>query len=118
MSRTALTVAQLKQNNYAVQAGDLVVTPAAMDNTNGNTFAATGNEILLFQNSDSASHTITISSVADALGRTGDIATYAIAAGVIAAIEMKQLAGWLQSGGVVNLTASSALVLCAVLRRN
>jgi hypothetical protein len=117
MAQTALTVVQLKLNNYAVAAGDLVITPAAMDVTNGNSFPATGTEILLFQNTDTASHTITITSVADPYGRTdSSLTTYAIAAGVICVIEMKQLQGWLESGALVYLSTTNALVKVAVMR--
>jgi hypothetical protein len=117
MSQTALTVVTLKENNYAVQAGDLTVTPAAMDASNGNSYVATGQEILLFENSDTAAHTITITSVADALGRSDtSLTTYSIAASGFAAIQMKYLAGWLETGALIYLTTSSALVKVAVLR--
>lgn len=119
MSQTALTPVQLKQNNYAVIAGDLLITPAAMDAGNGNSFVATGKEVLLFQNTDAAAHTITISSVADGLGRTdSSLTNYSIPANGIAAIQMSQLIGWIQAGQVVNLATSSALVKIAVLRNN
>jgi hypothetical protein len=116
MAQTALTVTALKQNNYAVQAGDLAVTMAALDNVNGNSFVATGREVLLINNSDASPHTITISSVADALGRTGDITSYSIPANTIVAIEMSQLAGWIQPNGNVNLTGNSNLLKVGVLR--
>jgi len=78
--QTALTPVQLKQNNYAVVAGDLTITPVAMDASNGNSFVATGKEVLLFQNTDSATHTITITSVADPYGRTdSSLTTYLLA---------------------------------------
>jgi len=118
MSQTALTPVQLKQNNYAVQAGDLVVTPAAMDASNGNSYPATGNEILFFYNSDTAAHTITVSSVADNLGRAdSSLQSYSIAAGAFAFLEMSQIIGWQQSGGLIYLATSSALVKVAVLRK-
>src|ERR1700719_3981899 len=68
-SITVLSVVTLKQNNYPVVAGDLNVGPAGMDNVNGNSFVATGNEILVFLNTDTVTHTITITSVADPFGR-------------------------------------------------
>ena len=58
MSRTLLTTFALAQNNYAIQPGDLAVTPAS-DFTNGNYFILTGNEILLVQNTDSVAHNFT-----------------------------------------------------------
>jgi hypothetical protein len=122
MPLTALTVATLKQDNYAVVAGDLNVTPAAMDAVNGNSFVATGQEILVFLNSDTATHTVTVTSVPDSLGRS-DVAltayTVPVAVGGlsgVAVVQMKTLAGWLQAGGVIALATSSALVKIVVLR--
>jgi hypothetical protein len=117
MAQTALTPVQLKLNNYAVAAGDLVVTPVAMDAVNGNSFAATGQEVLLFKNTDTAPHTITITSVADPYGRTdASLTAYSIAAGATCMIQMKQLQGWLESGALVYLATNSALVFVSVLR--
>ena len=119
MAQTALTPIQLKQNNYAVVAGDLATTFTAADTVNGNSFAATGNEILLIQNTDAAAHTFTVSSVADSLGRTDtSLANYSVAANTIAAIQISTLAGWIQSNGNINLTSSSNLLKFAVLRKN
>jgi hypothetical protein len=88
-----------------------------MDAVNGNSFAATGQEVLLFQNSDTAAHTVTITSVADPYGRTdASLTAYSIPASSFAVIEMKQLQGWLESGALVFLATSSALVKVAVLR--
>lgn len=119
---TPLTVVVLKQNNYAVQAGDLTLTPAAMDAVNGNSFTATGKEVLIFLNTDTSAHTITITSLADNYGRLDtSLTTYSIPAAVgglsgAAAIEMSQMNGWIQSGQTVNMTTSSALVKISVLR--
>jgi hypothetical protein len=119
MPQTALTPVQLKQNNYAVVAADLLVTPVAMDASNGNSFPLTGQEILLFQNTDSSAHTITISSVADSIGRTDSSLTgYSIPANGIAMIQVSQIAGWSQPGALMFLATSSALVKVSVLRKN
>jgi hypothetical protein len=117
MAQTALTPVYLKLNNYAVVAGDLAIVPVAMDASNGNSFQASGSEILFFQNSDSSPHTITITSVADPYGRTdASLTAYSIASSGFAFIEMKQLQGWLETGALVYLATSSALVKVAVLR--
>jgi len=119
---TPLTVVQLKQNNYQVQAGDLNQTPVAMDATNGNSFVATGKEVLVFLNTDTATHTVTITSVADNYGRLDtSLTTYTVPVAVgglsgISTIEMTQLNGWAQSGQVIDMTTSSALVKILVLR--
>jgi hypothetical protein len=119
MPQTPLTPVTLKQNNYAALAGDLAITPVVMDAVNGNSFVATGKEILLFQNPDAAAHTVTITSVADALGRTdASLIGYSIPATSLAMIQMSQLAGWIQPGQTVFLATNSALVKVAVLRTN
>lgn len=117
MAQTVLTPIQLRQDNYAVIAGDLTVTPVAMDATNGNSFTATGREVLIIQNTDASAHTFSIASVADGLGRSdASLSAYSVAANGFAAIQMSTLAGWIQPTGVVNLTTSSALLKIAVLR--
>jgi hypothetical protein len=116
MAQTALTVTVLKQNNVAVNAGDLTVTMNASDTVNGNSFPCTGNEIILVQNTDTVAHTFTVTSVADALGRTGDLAAYSVAASGIAAIQESVVQGWRQSDGNIYMTSTSALLKFAVLR--
>jgi hypothetical protein len=119
LAQTALTPVQLKQDNYAVTAGDLAVTPVAMDATNGNSFVATGREILLIQNTDASAHTFAITSVADALGRSdSSLSAYSVPANSFVAIQMNTLAGWIQPTGVVNMTTSSALLKIVILRYN
>jgi hypothetical protein len=118
MSKTALTPVQLKQNNYAVQATDLAITFAS-DAVNGNLFGCTGKEILLVQNADSgAAHTFTVTSVADALGRSGDIAAYSIPASGFAAIQLNQIAGWKETDGNIYVSVSDSHVMFCVLRIN
>src|ERR1700733_8532797 len=98
MAQTLLTVVTLKPNNYAVVAGDLAFTPVVMDASNGNSFPATGQEVLFFYNPDASAHTVTVTSVADALGRTdSSLTAYSIPAAGFAAIQMKSLAGWLEA---------------------
>ena len=119
---TPLTVVVLKQNNYAVVAGDLNLTPVATDAVNGNSFAASGKEIVMLINTDTATHTVTITSTADNLGRLDtSLTTYVVpvaAGGLsgISVVEMSVLGGWIQSGQTVNMTSSSALVKVVVLR--
>lgn len=119
MSQTAIAVQQVKQNNYAVQAGDLTLNQVAMDAANGNSFPATGQEIIIVQNTDSSAHTFTVSSVADNLGRVdSSLSSYSVGASGIVVIQMKQLAGWLQVNGNVNLAASSNMLKISVVRLN
>ena len=85
-------------------------TFTAMDNSNGNCIIMNGPLLLLF--SDSGSNTMTISSVADYLGRTNDITTYAVGSGLYSAIYLP-VAGWRQTNGYLYLTASAAAVKVA-----
>src|SRR5690348_11761098 len=118
MAQTALTITAIKANNAAISAGDLLVTEAAADAVNGNSFTLSGKEVLIVHNTDAAPHTFTLTSIADHLGRTGDIANYSVAANAIAAIQMNTVEGWRNSSGLVTMTASSNLLKFAVLRLN
>jgi|SRR5665213_3128779 len=95
---------------------DLVWTAA--DASNGNKFPFTGKEVLLVQNTDTGSQTVTLTSVADSRGRSDDVTAYAVAAGVISAFNFRGGAeGWQQpSDQSVHLAASSALIKYAILR--
>jgi hypothetical protein len=114
--QTVLTPQVLKENNYAVQAGDLTLTQTACDNVNGNSFAFTGREILIVNNPDASVHTFTVTSIADSLGRTGDIANYSVAATTIAVIHLDTIPGWRQSNGTILLACNSNLMKFGVLR--
>jgi hypothetical protein len=120
MPQTALTPITLKQDNYSVVAGDLTVTFTPSDTVNGNSFPATGNEVLLIWNTDgAAAHTFTVTSVADSLGRSDtSLTNYSVPLNTIAAIQMSTLGGWIQTNGNVNLTSSNALLKFAVLKKN
>jgi hypothetical protein len=97
-------------------AGTLNFTPAACDASNGNSFPITGREILIVENSGMSAYTVTISSVADFLGRTNDITTYSVGAGDFAAFSFRGgVTGWKQSDGTVHLACSNASILFAVL---
>jgi len=116
-SQTPISVAQLKLNNYQVQAGDLTLTFTACDATNGNSFSVTGQEILLVQNSGASSYTFTVSSVSDPYGRTDtSLTNYSVAASAIVGIQLKQLLGWQQTGGVVYTSCSNASLKFAIVR--
>lgn len=97
-----------------VVADSLDVALLAADVANKNQFAPTGDDILIVQNSGASPYTFTISSVADALKRTGDVGPYTIAAGEIAAYRIK-IDGWKQSDGNVYIEASNAAVKFAVI---
>lgn len=79
MTRTALTPNNVLKNN------GLALTLTNADASNGMTYSNDGSTILIVQNTDSSTHTVTITSVADpATGRTGDLTkTVAITTGIV-----------------------------------
>lgn len=81
----------------------------AADVVGGNAFIASGDDLLIVFNSDSAPHNITIKSVADSFGRFADV-TYAVAAGHYAFINITPAALYTQTNGEVLLQADSTLL--------
>lgn len=119
MARVTLTPQSLLGPfpSLPVSANALDITFAAADATNKEQFALTGREILVAQNTGAGARTITITSVADNKGRTGDISTYSIGAGETAVFSFfGDVTGWLQSDGMVYIEAEHAEVEWAVLR--
>jgi len=118
---TGLTTQVLLINgsvNAPITAGALAITFTACDATNGNSFTATGREVLLVFNSGGSTYTFTVSSVADSLNRLDtSLTTYSVAAGAYAAVQMKNLNGWQQSGAI-DMTCSNASIKYAVLQTN
>src|SRR6185437_11190922 len=116
--RTAVTPVTVK-GPYpgTVNAGDLAFTFTAADIVNLNSFAATGNEVLIVQNTDVGSQTITLTTRPDNFGRSSDIATYSIPASGFAAFNFHNANnGWVQSDGNIYFQASTVTVKFAVLR--
>lgn len=119
---TALTTQVLVQNNSQVSPGQLALTQTACDSSNGNSFTATGREIIIAQNTDSSPHTFTITPVADPYGGTNTTLTnYSLAAagsaGALSVIQMKYLVGF-ANGGVVGMTCSSNLIKFSIVQYN
>ena len=116
---TLLSTAVLFQNNAQITAGQITVTPAACDTVNGNTFNATGREILLLQNTDTSAHAITITPVADPYGGTNtSLTSYSLPASSISMVQMKFLIGWASAGVVTIPACSSNLIKIAVVQFN
>jgi hypothetical protein len=89
------------------------------DVSNHNEFQFTGKEVLLVWNTDTASHNLTVTSAPDEHGRADDIASYAVAAGVVSAFSFRAGgAGWLQSDGHVYFQGDNALLKFAILSVN
>lgn len=117
MSRTAITPQVPKGPYGVISSGQLDLTETAADTTNNNEFVLTGREVLLAHNTDTGTHHITITSIADAKGRSGDIATYAITAGKISAYSFRGgTEGWQQADGGVYISADDATVKFTVLQ--
>jgi hypothetical protein len=96
--------------------GSLDLVKSASDASLGNSFKLTGHEVLLAENTDSGAQTITITSSADAKGRSQDITAYSIAAGKTAAYSfLSGQEGWIEGDGTCHVMTSSALVKLTVL---
>jgi len=101
--RTVLTPIAVGAS-YATSGVDLDWTEA--DTVNYNRFVNTGREILVVDNTGSDTVTVTVSSVADPYGRTGD-ATKAVVAGESAVFQMFPTAGWQQSDGYIYVSCTA-----------
>lgn len=120
MAELSLTVQTIKGGYPSLpvtaNAADIVWTAAGADFADGAAFDHTGREIILVRNDNVGAQTLTIDSVADEKGRTGDITTYSVGAGEYAAFGPFPVAGWRQSDGDMNIVASAADVYLAIIR--
>lgn len=117
MARTALakTVPQGPYVKGQPAANSLDLTFAASDNVNGNSFPASGKDLLLVQNTDAAQQTFTVVSAPDERGRSQDITTYAMQTGEFASFKLDQQVGWVQPDGNIYINSSAATVKFAAL---
>lgn len=95
-------------------AADMTYTAASV--TDKNEFISTGRELLIVLNSDDEAQTVTINSVADELGRVGDITGYSVGIGETAVFGPFPVRGWRNSGGKIYLEATDANVKFMVIR--
>jgi hypothetical protein len=121
MARLALTVQTTAACGYpvlplTVNTADFVFTAAGADYADGFSFTHTGREILIVQNANVGAKTVTITSVANAKKRTGDITTYSVGASEFAIFGPFPKDGWTQSTGLLHGAASAADVNLAVVR--
>ena len=96
-------------------AGAMTLTETAADATNKEQFVPSGDDLVIAHNSGASAYTVTFTSVADGLRRTGDVSAHSIAAGAIAGFRFKK-PGWMQPDGKVYIEASNAAVKWAVLQ--
>lgn len=115
---TDITVFKPANINGSIAADSLDATFTAADVSNGNSYVATGKEMVIVLNSHASSaYTFTVTSVADDLGRTGDITTYSLAAGEYAVVGPVPVRGWRQpSSGKVLIAGSNAAIKFLVIR--
>lgn len=85
-----------------------------------NTFVSTGRELLLVRNTGAVPRTVTVTSVADQINRTGDIAAYSLPIGSVtpqfAVLGPFPAQGWKQSDGTIVVAGSSVDIAFAVIR--
>lgn len=111
MPRTALTP-QAAPGAYPSAWSDL--TFAATDLANGNQFASTGKEVIVVRNDDASSQSITLKSVNDPYGRSGDLVK-AIAANAYAMIGPVSDIGWKQTDGNIYIDTTDVDLMIAVI---
>lgn len=113
-SHTPLTALGTKTDDYSAGAADLTMTAA--DIVNYEEVTLTGNELVIAHNTDAGAQTVTISSVVDDMGRTGDISTYSLAADDYAVFGPFGTEGWRQSDGKLYFQASAVTVKLGVVK--
>lgn len=113
-SHIPLTALGTKTDDYSAGAADLTMTAA--DTVNKEEVALTGNELVVAHNTNAGAQTVTVSSVVDDMGRTGDITTYSLAADDYAVFGPFGLQGWRQSDGSLYFEASHADVKLGVVK--
>jgi hypothetical protein len=114
MPRTVVTKTQAP-GPYPTTA--VQVVEVATNATDGNYFTMTGDELLLVKNTTVGSLTFTISSVPNQAGRSKDITTESIGAGVVKVLgPFKNKAGWATSGNALEFTASATGVVWSVIK--
>lgn len=113
-SHTPLTALGTKTDAYSANAADLTMTAA--DTVNKEMVALTGNELVVAHNTGAAEHTVTVTSVVDEMGRTGNVAAYAVGAGEYAVFGPFGTEGWRQSDGKLYFEANHAEVLFGVVK--
>lgn len=88
----------------------LAVTETAADTGAGNETAGVNDVLLIAHNTHgSTTYTVTITSVADQFGRTGNVAAVNLVAGEIRIFRLT-MHGWADSNGKFNFSANNAAI--------
>lgn len=114
---TDLTPTSTPSTNGSITANSADFTWTACDASNGNSCTHTGKELILAYNSNGSAtaYTITVTSVADELGRTGD-QTYSLGAGEYCVLGPYPVRGWRQSNGKLYFSSTNAELKFRVIR--
>lgn len=112
MARTTLTKTAAP-GAYAATLTTLTMTAA--DTVNLNEFVAGDNDLLVIHNTGGVTYTVTVTSVADPFGRSGDLSAINITAGAYAVFGPMKLTGWKQTDGKIYLQANNAAVKLGVV---
>lgn len=111
MPRTVLTPINVP---LPYSTGGVQLTWINSDNVNGNDVTLTGREILFVWNDTAAAVTVTVQSVADPYGRTGNVSR-SVPAGQYYAFQRFPTDGWLQADGRLWIDTTAAIKV-ALLR--
>lgn len=109
-------VAKYPSLQPAVNTLDAAFTAAGADFADGAEFPLTGQEIVIVQNLNVAAKTVTVTSYADGMNRTGDITAYSVGAAEFAILPQFQPMGWANPAGKLHMAASAADVGFLILR--
>jgi hypothetical protein len=113
MARTVLTPVAVPAPTSVTP---VVCTFTAWDAANGNRWKSSGNDLVLVRNAHATlARTVTVVSVADEYGRTGDITAFSLAAGAIVALPKLKNAGWADSSGYISIDGSTTDIQFCVL---
>jgi hypothetical protein len=114
VTHTAFSALGTKSDVYTAGAADISMTAATP--ADDEEVVHNGEILLIAHNTDVGAQTVTVSSVADDLGRTGDITTYSLAADDYAVFGPFKVEGWRQTNGKLYFEATDAGVLFAVVK--
>lgn len=98
----------------AADSADITLVAADVVNKNRAAYGTATRLLVLARNTDGGAQTVTFTSVADGLNRTGDITAYSIGAGEFAAFVFERN-GWRQADGNLYFEASNVAVTFAVI---
>lgn len=96
-------------------AGSALLVFTVADIVNFNSTPLTGRELLIVNNTDAGIQTVTVNSVGDPQGRTGDITAYSLPIASFAVFGPFPVLGWRQADGNLYYQSSAITVKFAVI---